>query len=85
MPAGGKLGRKLDRAGLGEGDPAFIEEDVQMGREEQAVERVRALFVPVAGGPGLDVGGAQEGRQVEAGDGAAALPVAELVFGDARN
>jgi len=63
---------------VGEGDEAAVEEGVEVGGEEEAVEDVEALGVGGANGPGLGVAGAEGVGEVEAGDGAGAAPVVEL-------
>ena len=47
-------------AGFGEGDEAGVEEGVELGGEEEAVEDVESLGVAGAVGPGFGVAGAEE-------------------------
>ena len=80
--------RSLQHAFIVEGDQAGVEEGIELGGEEEAVEYVEAFGVGGAIGPWLGVAGAEEYGQVKTGDGAGTAPVvherlAEEVLADA--
>ena len=79
----GKLGAGLgvelggvDRGALVvEGHEALVEEGVEVGAEEEAVEDVEALLVGLALGPGFGVAGAKEFGNGDAGNRTGSAPV----------
>ncbi len=65
---GGQARRGQDGAVLRDRDQAAVEGGVEMRGEKQAVEDVEAIRVGVAFGPGAGMAGAEQFRDVEAGD-----------------
>ncbi len=57
-----------------------VEEGVEVGGQEEAVEDVQALGIAGAFGPGFGVAGTKERRKVDARDGAGTAPVVHQAF-----
>jgi hypothetical protein len=66
---------KNDCAVISHRDETLVKESVEVGGEEEAVVDVEAFGVGGAVGPWFDVAGAEEFRDGQAGDGAAATPI----------
>ncbi len=84
----GELGSGQQQPLFVEGNQAGVEEGIELGGEQEAVEDVEAFGVGGAVGPWLGVAGAEQFRQMESGHGAGTAPVvheglAEEILADA--
>ena len=72
-----QLGRPKGAALWVKGHQTLVEEGVEVGAEEEAIEDVETLLVGLAFGPGFSVAGAEEFGNGDASDGAGAAPVVQ--------